>query len=551
MLKELHISNYVLINDLHLIPSEGINIITGETGAGKSIILGAISLLTGTRADKKTLHNSEKKCFIEGFFSQFNPIVNKFLQEHDIDIEDHLIIRREISPSGKSRAFINDTPAKLDLLKELAPLLLDIHSQHQTLLLKSSLFQLNILDGFANTAMELQQYKQEFETYKTLGKELNTLIESQKSANQEYDYNNFLYEELKEAQLDETDNQLEVELNKLENVESIKTTLVQSQHFFNDEQYGIVTQLQQVHSAYKNLEKFSNEYTVISDRINSLIFDVQDIQAEIESQNEGLLYDHEKAFELKGRVDLINKLYLKHHVNSVEELLQIQNSLEQTLFKAGNLDDSILHLETKIQKLYSDLLIIAQKLSDKRSQVIPDIESKIKIILRDLGMENASLTIQHERSEVLEINGVDDIQFLCSANRGAQPSAIHEVASGGEFSRLMFALKYLSAKHTALPTIIFDEIDSGISGEIALKMSLLMERMGEEHQLLIITHLPQIASKGKKHFYVYKDHSSEKTTSYIKLLTPEERVKEIAQMLSGSNTSDSARNIAKELLGFN
>lgn len=551
MLKELHISNYVLIDDLHLSPATDVNIITGETGAGKSIMLGAISLLTGTRADSKTLLNDSKKCFIEGTFNNFSSAISPILEANEIEKEEELIIRREISPAGKSRAFVNDTPVRLEVLKELAPLLLDVHSQHQTLLLKNPLFQLNIVDGFAHTKDEVSQYKKEYINYIRSQKELQELKESQSSANQELDYNTFLYKELKEAQLNPLeDDNIEDELAKIENTELIKTSLVQSQQILNEEQYGVITGLQNILSSYKSITAFGKEYEAINERINSLLIEAQDLATEIESQNENLLYDHEKAFELKGRNDIINKLLLKHNISTSEGLISIQDDLAEKLEKTENLEDTIQKLEIELSKKENTLLALAKKISIKRKKASSAIQSEVKILLADLGMENADLSIEQITSESLNSNGVDEIQFLFSANKGSKPSVIHQVASGGEFSRLMFALKYLSAHHSALPTIIFDEIDTGISGEVALKMSHLMEKMGENHQLLVITHLPQIASKGQKHFYVYKDHSSEKTISHIKQLTDEERISEIGQMLSGSEVSHSARNIAKELLGF-
>lgn len=551
MLKELHISNYVLIDDLHLSPAKDINIITGETGAGKSIMLGAISLLTGTRADTKTLLNDSKKCFIEGTFSKFSTSIIPILESNEIDNDDELIIRREINPSGKSRAFVNDTPVRLEVLKELAPLLLDVHSQHQTLLLKNPLFQLNIIDGFANTTDQVTQFKKEYLVYTNAIKELQQLIEIQSSANQELDYNSFLYKELKEAQLNpQEDNSIEEDLAKIENTEQIKTILIQCQQIYNEEQYGVISGLQNILSSYKNLVEFGKEYNSVNERINALLIEAQDLASEIENQNETLLYDHEKAFELKGRVDIINKLLLKHSVSTSEDLLLIQEELETKLEQTESLEDSIKQLEIDISKMELTLLALAKEISIKRKESSTTIQSETKLLLADLGMENAELTIEQITSDVLNPNGIDEIQFLFSANKGSKPSPIHQVASGGEFSRLMFTLKYLSASHSSLPTIIFDEIDTGISGEVALKMSHLMDKMSKNHQLLVITHLPQIASKGLKHFYVYKDHSSEKTISHIKQLSKEERISEIGQMLSGNDVSDSARNIAKELLGF-
>ncbi len=550
MLKDLHISNYVLIDKLHLSPAGGMNVVTGETGAGKSIMLGAVGLLMGARADTKTLLNDDTKCVIEGLFCEYTNQVNELLFSQDIEVEAELIVRREIAPSGKSRAFVNDSPVKLNFLKHLSVLLLDVHSQHETLLLKKAQFQLKILDGFAETNGLLSSYSKQYTNFTQLNKKLNILESQQAQMTQDADYYNFLLNEFEELSLNpDTDSDLEEKLKKIEGTEEIKNSLSQVVQSLEDEQYGVVATLQQVLANSKYINEYK-EYQDLYERLNSLLIESQDLSLELGNTNDNLIYDNEKAFEIKERVDAINKLLVKHQVIDVSLLLQKHEEIAEKVQQLGSVDKEIISLQKELKEVEKYLVQLSAQLSEERKKCIPDLQNRVVGLLQNLGMENAELEVKQDKTEGFTAFGCDDIQFLFSANKGSQLAPIHQVASGGEFSRLMFTLKLLAAEHQQMPTIIFDEIDTGISGDVALKMGEMMRKMAQSHQLIIITHLPQIAAKGQQHYYIYKDHSSAKTISLMKQLDKQERVQELAKMMSGDNASESALNIAKELLGF-
>lgn len=551
MLKSLTIKNYALIKDLEMMPASRLNIITGETGAGKSIMLGAVGLLLGNRADSKVLMEENEKCIVEGQFdvSMYDGIRTIFDSE-ELDYEDECIIRREISPSGKSRAFVNDTPVTLDTLKSLGSRLMDVHSQHETLLLADSTFQLNVIDAYANCKSELVDYKQKYNHFKQTKAALTQLQTEADRLKEEADYHQFLFDELFKAQLNSTEQEeLESELDQLENAEDIKAKLFENLQALDNEQVSILDMLHTVDQNMHALSKFGEHFHQLAERLKSAVIEIQDIQLEMDRISDQIVHDPGKTEQVRERLSLIYHLQQKHKVDSIAGLLSIQQSLDEKLQKAANLEEELERLQTALSSAEKAINIAADVLSAKRAAVIAPIIKEMKALLQDLGMPDASIEISNQKTKA-GTNGQDDIQFLFSANKGVSLQTLKQVASGGEFSRLMFCFKYILADKTKLPTIVFDEIDTGISGEIALKMVNMMRKMAENHQVIAISHLPQIAAKGHAHFYVYKDNSSAKTASKIKQLTDNERIVEIAKMIGGENYSDSAVQSARELSTF-
>ncbi len=550
MLKQLTIQNYVLIEQLSFSPSSQFNIITGETGAGKSIILGALGLLLGARADTKVLFYQDQKCIIEGEFEVKPYHLKRFFKAEDIDYEDTCILRREINKNGKSRAFINDTPVRLEVIKKLGSRLLDIHSQHQTLLLNTEHFQTYILDSFAQNHKLLNEYQEEYQAYKKALKEYHQLIETSHSAQKELDFNQFLLKELVEAELIEGEIQdLEQENEILDNAEIIKATLHNATENLTASDQSLINSLHDVLSAFKQISQFSPVYQSLYERLNSSIIEIEDVSSEIEREEMDIEFDFERAEFIKDRLNNLYQLTQKHNVNTISELLEIQEDLQNKVNQVLNFDDNLAQKKKESEEKLAVAREIADKLSLARKSVIPIIEQQIQELLTDLGMPNARLVIHQEEVEPTN-NGIDKISFLFSANKGIKPEELKNVASGGEFSRLMFSIKYILADKTALPTIIFDEIDTGISGEISIKLGKMMTKMAKNHQVLCITHQPQVAGQGNAHYFVYKDNSQERTTSSIRELTQEERLQEIAQMIGGENPSQIALDNARELLNF-
>ena len=553
MLRKIIIKNFAIIDDLELELHDGFNILTGETGAGKSIILGALGLLLGQRFDSKNLKNNQKKCIIEGHFKLNGFSLQHFFEESDLDYDDACIIRREISVDGKSRGFVNDTPVNIQMLKQLGEQLVDIHSQHETLSLNTSSYQLHVIDSVCNHKELLNKYKLNFSIYQRKQKDLADLQAAYEKAIQEQDYIKFQFDELNQIGLKENEQQnLESEQQLLSHAEEIQTKLSQIDTIFQGEGNSIVDQIKIVNQQLSSLERINPNIENISARVKSLLIEVKDITSEIESIALQTQINPDRLLIIQDRLDTIYRLEHKHRVESIDALLSIQKALDEKLQNFDHQDELIQQYKNEIIVIENDLKKMAKELSTNRVKsfnlVIKDILSNLK----ELGIPNAQLQIDHStHEEQLDKDGYDDIKILFSANKGQQPESISKVASGGELSRLMLCIKSLLAKKEKLPTIIFDEIDTGVSGEVALKMGAIMRNLSESIQVISITHLPQIAGLGKYHYYVYKDHSAKETATKIKELDGNERIVEIAKMLSGDNPTAGALENAKELLNLN
>ena len=549
MITSLSIENFALIEKLSVTFSDGFSVITGETGAGKSILLGALGLVLGKRADLNSLKNKEEKCIIEAHFQIKNYNLKSFFEANDLDYEDDTIIRREILPSGKSRAFINDTPVNLNELQDLSNYLIDIHSQHQTQELSDDGVQFQIIDSVASNFDLIADYSLKLKEYKKSKSNLKSKSELLQSVLKEQDYNTFLLEELLSANLKSGEQEeLEVQYEKLNNVEFIKENLVKSLALANEEQIGVLENLKEIKLSFQKIANFSPEYNQLFERISSVLIEFDDIEKELTQLSENLFSDPEELDLINQKLQFIYNLQKKHQVNTVDELLEIQNDLDNKVVSVSTLESEIAAIEKSIQEVEVQLNEVASKIHKNRAEAVPVLTDKLAAILEQLGMANARFNIQLTLKEEFYANGKDEIQFLFSANKGSDFGLLKKVASGGEMSRIMLAVKSVLSQYSKLPTIIFDEIDTGVSGEIAHKMGEIMKTMSENMQVFAITHLPQITGKGKDHFKVYKVIKENQTQSELKLLSNDERVIEIAQMLSGSTISDSALNHAKELL---
>ncbi|WP_281234218.1 DNA repair protein RecN [Flavobacterium gelatinilyticum] len=549
MITSLSIKNYALIEKLTINFSKGFSIITGETGAGKSIILGAIGLVLGKRADLTSLKNKEEKCVIEAQFDISKYNLKEFFQTNDLDYEDETIIRREILPSGKSRAFINDSPVNLQELQDLSLFLIDIHSQQQTQELSDESVQFKIIDAISDNSEIISDYQKLLKVYRSEKTKLNTLLKKQSDSGKELEYNTYLLNELVSAKLKSGEQaELEADFEKLNNVEIIKEALDKSLAIANEEQFGVFHNLNEIKTAIQKIAPFAVEYQGLSERITSLSIEFDDISKELQSSSEKLLNDPEQLQAISQKLQLIFNLQKKHHVDSVDELLQIQADLGNTLLELDNIDEEIETLSKSIEEKETELNTLAGLIHESRIKAIPVLSDKLISILEKLGMPNARFNMELLPSETYFQNGKDELQFLFSANKGSDFGLLKKVASGGEMSRIMLAVKAILAQYSKLPTLIFDEIDTGVSGEIAIRMGEIMKEMSTKMQIFAITHLPQIAAKGDSHFRVSKSTVDNDTQSELKLLGQDERILEIAQMLSGANISDSALNHAKELL---
>ncbi|MEY4011392.1 MAG: repair protein RecN [Bacteroidota bacterium] len=549
MITSLSIKNYALIEKLAIDFSKGFSIITGETGAGKSIILGAMGLVLGKRADLTSLKNKEEKCVIEAYFDISKYNLQSFFEANDLDYENETIIRREILPSGKSRAFINDSPVNLQELQDLSLFLIDIHSQQQTQELSDEGVQFKIIDAIADNQAEIQSYQALLKSYKEDKSHLNSLLKKQAESIKEQEYNTFLLNELVAAQLKSGEQeQLEADFEKLNNVETIKESVDKSLALTNEEQIGALANLKEIKNSLQRIASFAPEYASLLERITSLVIELDDISDELTNCSEKLINDPEQLDLISQKLQLIFNLQKKHQVTTVDELLAIQNTLETTLFELGNLESDIATLTQSIQDKANQLDALALAIHQKRTDAVPVLANQLITILDPLGMPNVRFNIEIKDTESYHQNGKDEIQFLFSANKGTDFGLLKKVASGGEMSRIMLAVKAILARYSKLPTLIFDEIDTGVSGEIAIRMGEIMKEMSQTMQIFAITHLPQIAAKGNAHFKVFKSTIGDDTQSELKLLNTEERVLEIAQMLSGAVVSDSALNHAKSLL---
>ena len=549
MLSSISIKNYALINELHIDFSSGLSIITGETGAGKSILLGALGLVLGNRAELSTLKNTTKKCVVEAVVGIDKYNLKDFFETEDIDYEPNTILRREILPSGKSRAFVNDTPVTLSVLTLLRARLIDVHSQHQTLQVSDQQFQFQLLDAVASNDSNLTSYKSELAKYISEKKRLEEIQLAQREATLQYDYNAHLYNELLEAKLIEDEQELlEEKLEKINNVEEIKQNLSEALQLATDDTIGIQNLLYSLEQKLAKISTYSKEYQELSDRISSVKIELVDIIGEIETANESVDFNPSEADQLNDRLQLIYNLQKKHYVNSISELLSIQSTLSEKVSRVENSEQLLAEQEAIVEEIANKLDIIALKISDARNKIIPKLSKQLENVLADLGMPHARFQIQNTLSENYYKNGKDVLQFLFSANKGGQYGELKKVASGGELSRVMLAIKKILSENSQLPTIIFDEIDSGVSGEISNKMAHIMSQMSQKMQVITITHLPQIAAKGNQHYKVYKEEVNNITTTNLKQLSEDERIVEIAEMLSGKNISDSALIHARELL---
>jgi len=551
MLQKLSIRNYALIDSVDLELDKGLNIITGETGAGKSIMLGALSLILGQRAETKYFYNQEKKCVIEGQFKLSATGLESFFEESDVDFHEESILRREISIDGKSRAFINDTPVTLSVMKQIGEKLIDIHSQHATAEVNDPGFQLSVVDTLADHLPLLTEYRQKFKLYK---KNLQHLLNIQSSADEarsRQDYEQFLFNELENANLKEGEQgQLEIELEALNNSESIKRGLLNAYNLIDGEETAVLPILKEVVSQIQTIEKFNPLYTSLNERLRSALIEIKDIAQEASGLEEDIVFNPARIEDINLRLDTIYTLQQKHRVTSVEELLVIQSELSDNLSTLLNSDEEIERLIKEIDLLRTELEVIADKLSKNRSKAITVAENQVGQILVRVGMPNAKIKIEQTVVTNLNKDGKDMISLLFSANTGQPPAPVSKVASGGELSRLMLAIKSIISKHTSLPTLIFDEIDTGISGETALRVGDVIGELEHNMQVICITHLPQIAAKGTAHYFVYKDEQKNRTTTAIRRLSQTERIEAIAEMLSGKNPGESALKNAEDLLSY-
>jgi len=549
LLTHLSINNYALINELTIDFFSGLSIITGETGAGKSILLGALGLVLGNRADLSSLKDTSKKCVVEAKLSIANYDLENVFEELELDYDDFTIIRREILPSGKSRAFVNDTPVNLSALNDLKSLLIDVHSQHQTMQLSDADFQFSVIDALAKNGSIIATYKQGLQSLSKLKKELEKLEKNQQEAIKQYEYNLFLFNELEKAKLQIDEQQeLEEKLDKLNNIEEIKLNLSEALAISVNEEIGIQSLLLILENRLSKIAPFSKEYQELSARITSIKIELDDIVVKLEDANEHVEFDPIEAIQINDRLQLIYNLQKKHAVNSNPELLIVLEGLSEKVSQVENADENIKQKKKEIETVALELDVIASKISDARKKIIPNLQNELQVLLSDLGMVNARFSIKITPTKNYFSNGKDDLEFLFSANKGGNFGELKKVASGGELSRIMLSIKKILSENTQLPTIIFDEIDTGVSGEVSNKIAAIMQQMSKNMQVITITHLPQIAAKGSHHYKVFKEEINGETTTQLKKLTTEERVAEIAEMLSGKALSESAIIHAKELL---
>lgn len=551
MLTQLYIKNFTLIDELNVDFHPGFSVITGETGAGKSIILGALGLLLGNRADVKTIKEGTQRCIVEGHFDITRYALEQFFFENDIDfVGEDCILRREVNSNGKSRAFINDTPVGLNLMKELGEQLIDIHSQHQNLLLQKQDFQLSVVDIIAKNQSLLTQCKKEYAEYNDSKSKLQRAKQSIEESKTNIDFIRFQYNELAALNLQVGEEEsLEQQSKTMQHSEDIKSSLYEVDSNLSDESTGIITRLYRSLSAIKSIADVLPQAEDITERLDNTYIELKDISSEVSDMLENIEYDPQELERINNRLDAIYTLQQKHHVNSVEELVRLQEDYKATLDNVENSDVALEELEISMKESLTKVSKTADELTKKRKASIKTIVSDIAERLKALALPNVSFNIDIKKKEISS-NGCDDVEFLFSANPGTPLRPISEIASGGEIARVMLSLKAMLSGAVKLPTIIFDEIDTGVSGRIAEQMAVIMKEMGHsDRQVISITHLPQIAAQGSNHYKVYKEQDNNETHSHLTHLTDDERIQEIAQMLSGSNVTEAAINNAKELLG--
>ncbi len=549
MLTNLSIKNYALIDNLSIPFTQGFTTITGETGAGKSILLGGLSLILGKRADLSSLRDKDAKCIVEAEFEIGNYNLQSFFKENDLDYEKKSIIRREILPSGKSRAFINDSPVTLDILSQLGDRLIDIHSQHQTMQLTDNDFQMKVVDALADNRELLEQYTQKLLGYRSVLKELDQLVDFQKNADKEYDYNSFLLKELEAAPLKEGIlEELEGQYEQLNNVEVILDQLSKGHQILNDEQVGVVGLLTELKSISNKLSAFGSPFAGLNERIQSVFIEVDDIASELFSIQEKMEPDPELLDQVNGKLQLLYDLQKKHHAGSIEELIAVKSELSEKVSAVENIEAQIKAKQDELLDKEKQLTILSNDIGKRRKSAIPLLKKQLEATLATLGMPNSTFKIEIAPSKEFKASGKDDLTFLFSANKGMDFGELKKVASGGELSRIMLTIKSTLAKYEQLPTLMFDEIDSGVSGEISNKMGDIMKRMSQSMQIFSITHLPQVASRGDHHFKVFKEDDGKVTHTKMKKLGQEERVLELAEMLGGKALTNSAMAHARQLL---
>ncbi len=551
MLQRLSIRNYALIQELSIDLRPGFTIITGETGAGKSILLGALALLLGERADPAVLRDPAKKCVVEAQINIERYALSDFFKSNDLDEEITCIIRREINPAGKSRAFINDTPVNLNQLRELGARLIDIHSQHDTLLLNSSSFQLQLLDAPAGNTASLSAYREVYSLWKKKKKELEELRTEEARLRSEQDFLQFQFDELEQAHLQPHELQtIEQEFTALSHAEEIKTHLAAAVSGLEDEHHGVLQALKQVQFSLQQAAKYAAAATSVHERVQSTLIELRDILTETEEQSDKLEADPKRLDALRTRLDQINHLLNKHRCSSSDDLILLHQQFEERLLQAASVGEDLTRLERELDTIYAQVMLQATAISARRKAIVPSIVKESTRTLQRLGMPKTTLHVELSEREYPELNGIDKVKILFSANAGSLPQELSKVASGGELSRLMLSLKKIIAGSVSLPTIIFDEIDTGVSGAVADSMGEILKEMGTELQVLAITHLPQIASKGLDHLKVIKSTVGKETTSQLIRLTESDRIDEIAGMLSGKELSDAAISNARSLLGI-
>ncbi len=551
MLRKLHIQNYAIINELEIEFSGKLNIITGETGAGKSILVGALGLVLGDRADTGVLQDKEKKCFVEALFdTEGRESIAGFLKENDLDAGDELGIRREITPNGKSRAFVNDTPVNLSQLKSLSLMLVDLHQQFDTLELNTALFQQEVVDALADNTAVLKQYRAIFHSYQRTKKELEALQAQQTAANAALDYNQFLFDELDEAGFNENElEELDTELKLLNNAENVKMQLSSICYELNESDQPLVQQLKTLQHKLHSLDQYHSGIADLAKRLQSAQLELQDIAGELNHINNSVRYSAERIQFVNDRISLGYKLQKKHGVNSTQELLQLKDDLQQKLNDILNIGESISQKEKEVNVFLKQAEELAQRMSAGRKKAVKPFMEQVNTLLAKVGMPNARFKADVNPQDALGENGSDAVEFLFDANKSNRFEPVQKVASGGELSRLMLCIKSLVAHKLQLPTLIFDEIDTGISGEAARQVGNIMKELSVSHQLISITHQPQIAARADAHYFVYKAISRDKIVTSIRLLSNDERITAIAQMLSGEKPTAAALQNAREMVG--